>query len=600
MAVSELEIVEKLFGMLGNQMQTTPKLRRGAATAKVVLLASAFTIVGGYAAYKIIFQRTGEAATALIPADASMVVTFDTSPSERQVLTFKKIDDELEAQGMKRQFDSMVDGMLAKKGLGEEIRRSVSTSFAMASWLKENQEPSMVLLVALKDTGSVQKQLATVGKPDASGTILLEDSKTSFKIIGNYLAVSSDPALIKRVEDTQSGSIASVSNDKNYKEARSALPEDANTMFFIRSEAYAQMSKMGNPNLKLDNFDKNGFMSFSLTVTGEGLEIDSYSPMVGVNGMDMSAYNSIPAVDMAALGKLPGNALGVASLPSVSTYIRSFKKAMGSVDASVESQMNEGITEFEKESGFNLENDILPAFDGEFTLMVYPGAKPEDTNFAIHLSDANGAKAGQLAEKLLAKAEAEAKKDPKAPKTLAVKSQIGEYEAWSAAPELRSEVLKETPELKSHDLIVLRKGEDIFVCTSKELAEQLAGVSAPKFTLSQDPAMKPIFDGSNQKIVMMINLRRFMNMMRPLLEDQMKNSPVTVADIQDLLGPDTKAITMEATWDSEHSTSHCLVPLDFVKLIQIIGKSQNQASIPSADRSGETVPYERGGMIETR
>ena len=600
MAVSELEIVEKLFGMLGNQMQTTPKLRRGAATAKVVLLASAFTIVGGYAAYKIIFQRTGEAATALIPADASMVVTFDTSPSERQVLTFKKIDDELEAQGMKRQFDSMVDGMLAKKGLGEEIRRSVSTSFAMASWLKENQEPSMVLLVALKDTGSVQKQLATVGKPDASGTIVLEDSKTSFKIIGNYLAVSSDPALIKRVEDTQSGSIASVSNDKNYKEARSALPEDANTMFFIRSEAYAQMSKMGNPNLKLDNFDKNGFMSFSLTVTGEGLEVDSYSPMVGVNGMDMSAYNSIPAVDMAALGKLPGNALGVASLPSVSTYIRSFKKAMGSVDASVESQMNEGITEFEKESGFNLENDILPAFDGEFTLMVYPGAKPEDTNFAIHLSDANGAKAGQLAEKLLAKAEAEAKKDPKAPKTLAVKSQIGEYEAWSAAPELRSEVLKETPELKSHDLIVLRKGEDIFVCTSKELAEQLAGVSAPKFTLSQDPAMKPIFDGSNQKIVMMINLRRIMNMMRPLLEDQMKNSPVTVADIQDLLGADTKAITMEATWDSEHSTSHCLVPLDFVKLIQIIGKSQNQASIPSADASGETVPYERGGMIETR
>ena len=68
------------------------KLFRGRfGGVKLALLGIVGTAVVAYAGYRIFFGRPGEAAVALIPADASCVLTLDTHPSEAQLGAFTKL-----------------------------------------------------------------------------------------------------------------------------------------------------------------------------------------------------------------------------------------------------------------------------------------------------------------------------------------------------------------------------------------------------------------------------------------------------------------------------------------------------------------------------
>ena len=62
-------------------MIETTKKRRGISKVGVLVGAIALGAIA-FGAYKILFNRTGEAAIQLIPADARLVVTLDTA--ERQ------------------------------------------------------------------------------------------------------------------------------------------------------------------------------------------------------------------------------------------------------------------------------------------------------------------------------------------------------------------------------------------------------------------------------------------------------------------------------------------------------------------------------------
>jgi hypothetical protein len=62
---------------------------------KIALLGLVGAAALGYAGYRIFFARTGEAAVALIPADAQFVMTVDTHPSEGQLAAFNKLSSAL-------------------------------------------------------------------------------------------------------------------------------------------------------------------------------------------------------------------------------------------------------------------------------------------------------------------------------------------------------------------------------------------------------------------------------------------------------------------------------------------------------------------------
>jgi len=74
--------------MQSNTIQKRGRSYAGFVTAVAVLAALA---AGGTMAYHHFFQRAGEGAAQLIPSDADMVITVDTTPSVNQVALFSRI-----------------------------------------------------------------------------------------------------------------------------------------------------------------------------------------------------------------------------------------------------------------------------------------------------------------------------------------------------------------------------------------------------------------------------------------------------------------------------------------------------------------------------
>src|SRR5687767_3009338 len=75
-----------------NKLSADAAPRRRLPFLRVMLLGVALLAVVGFA-YNVLFGRRGEAAIAMIPADASFVLTVDLVPSQDQLAAFKKISD---------------------------------------------------------------------------------------------------------------------------------------------------------------------------------------------------------------------------------------------------------------------------------------------------------------------------------------------------------------------------------------------------------------------------------------------------------------------------------------------------------------------------
>src|SRR5271154_3173636 len=98
--------------MSHNNSYDANRRQRGGSRLSALLM---LMLIGGVGvlAYRHFFQRPGEAAINLIPADALMVATLDTSPSPGQTLIFRRISDALHQEGIGPEFDRQVTSALS-------------------------------------------------------------------------------------------------------------------------------------------------------------------------------------------------------------------------------------------------------------------------------------------------------------------------------------------------------------------------------------------------------------------------------------------------------------------------------------------------------
>src|SRR5439155_16075548 len=104
----------------------------------------------------------------------------------------------------------------------------------------------------------------------------------------DYLVLSPDAGLLKRVQLASNGDIPVVAHLPEYQMARAELPEDANVMVFMSPTALAAADRTGK-NLGFEPFRKTSWLAFSATIRDEGLAFDYRWPISATDAQRRAA-----------------------------------------------------------------------------------------------------------------------------------------------------------------------------------------------------------------------------------------------------------------------------------------------------------------------
>jgi hypothetical protein len=376
----------------------------GKATV-VVLFLVLILGVAAFAVWRWFGDRPGEEAVKLIPADAGIVVTLDTTPSPEQLALFKKIADAAESKGLLKDLDQLMGGMGGQAPIFKDIRPYLKKSFAFALWvsakdIKSPADPKVLGLLALTDTNAVKSILEKYGQSDSSAGLegyRLKEGQGFMALIDGYLAISQDADTLRRASKAASGGIPNVAELAEYRTARSQLPSDANFMFFMSPKGLETMQDLSKgPQLQ------GGYkwMAFSMTLRNEGLAFDMQIPSKADNDPSFAAMAKVKPLSKDFLNKLPQDAYGVLAVAQPGTYIKLMRDALEK-DPKLGKETSKGIAEFEKQTGLSLKTVLDTSLNGDFALAVYPTSNSKSVDIVLTLTDSNNADPSLLFQKVM-------------------------------------------------------------------------------------------------------------------------------------------------------------------------------------------------------
>jgi hypothetical protein len=69
----------------------------------------------------------------------------------------------------------------------------------------------------------------------------------------------------------------------------------------------------------------------------------------------------------------------------------------------------------------------------------------------------------------------------------------------------------------------------------------------------------------------LVDVRRILEVLRPMIEEGLREGPVSADDILNLVGDGQAGIVMSGKYDGEVGTGRVLIPLDFDRVISLFG-----------------------------
>lgn len=550
------------------------RLHAGKALLATLLVIAAIGGVG-YCAYKLLFKRPGEAAIAWIPADADFVMTLDTNPSERQLDTFRIIGDKLKEHGLIQKLDSFLSEVMRDVPVAQKLRPYVAGSYAFAAWTPDSGNGSFkgLALVALDNAGGADSTIRESGSANADGVVKFSD-QVFVKVIDPYLIIASDESLIQKVEGVRDGKSASLVKDAGFIAARKSLPVDTNLMYFIDGRSFQSViSEMnGQKPAQTGMLD---WMAYGFTVEPDGLRMDGHAPLPKGQMPEIEAIMDASPIDKEAINTLPKGAFGVLAI-SEPVHYWNWTKAFAKKDPSL-AEFEKGLSEFETQTGLNIEKDIQPALEGDVVLAVYPDFANPDNSFDVILAmtykNKNNPAAGfEKIRTAIAKASADSNHPAVFKETT-----IGEARVWSA--DLPSDPNNPNDPAQGKAIVMAEAGDRVYITSSVAMLNRALSARKTGETLANDPA----YVNMNQQLLgdyqfmMMVDLRRILETFRNKIEPTMKESPFVFDDLTALLGNGSKGIVCAGGVKFEASAFTMFVPLDWGKIVDFIGKSAKEA-----------------------
>ncbi|MEZ0327615.1 MAG: DUF3352 domain-containing protein [Fimbriimonas sp.] len=531
----------------------TPK--RKLPLFRVMLLGVALLAVVGFA-YNVFFGRRGEAAIAMIPADATLVVTVDLVPSQAQIPAFKRIADAMKREGLDHQLEDSAGSAIGSTALGKELRPYLQHNMAFATWNTADGKSSEVLLLPVSDKSQVSALLQKHGsKVDQSGTVSYKigEQNRLMVVIGDYLVSSESAALLRRVQLTHDGAEKPVAQLPQYIEARNALPSDANLMVFVSPQGLSEAGKAAGTQMTRSA----KWMCFGAAIRDNGIRIDFRSPLE----KDMVPPAGAGFLDPNFLAKVPTGALGIVAVADPANTLEWVQKGLGK-----EKGAAEGIQAFEKESGISVTQDIVPALGGDLLIGVYPGAsqKPIDLEAVLLVDSNNGADPAALATKIRTKIESDSAKDPKPVKF--TRSQYGGAEVWAMDAAATKEISDSAKEAgmgaKSPCLALI--GKAIIMASSKPMMFTAIRAYRGTASLSTDPAFAAMSSQMTDRAqaATLISIHRVLDRMRPEFEKS-KNMLISADDIVNVFGGENDGLVISGYVLGDQMVGTAFLPLDY-------------------------------------
>jgi len=358
-------------------------------------------------------------------------------------------------------------------------------------------------------------------------------------------------------------------------------------MLFVSYDALSKMSK-DTPMLNLPE----GYMAVSATVEKGGLAFDSY----GLNKADKNSklFAEMKPLDIDAVGALPRAPYGVLALQSVD---KMGVGILGQLSATQkDNRIQEELDGFEKSTGFNLKEDVLPALDGTSLVALYPGnsAKPEDVQLLMSIKDGEGVgEAGKIANRIRNRMNKEAVKNGDQPKWTTRKE--GSYIWWELDPTSLNATLprgrnSSASFAKNPGYVITPTG--VLLGSSKEILSRAVFAETGKFRLDQSAEFKQMqkMIAENSPSVFMMNPSKIMDAVIKAMGPALEGSSIKIEDLKGIFGTGLIPMVASGAYNGKSSNGKMFVPLDYDKLCKVIRAAsekpkRSRLSLPSEPRA---------------
>ena len=425
------------------QIQSLPR-RKGRASrllfwfVAVVALAAIGTVYG----FNQVYQRRGEKALSMVPANASMVAIVDLQPSMGQYMAFRKISESLDAHGFSAKAAQGLESLFQSIPESKELKPYIRPSFAFAMTADRQEGPGGYVLLSVTDTDAVEKVISRGQPSPVSSTTKMymqKDAPVYAGIVDGYLLLSSSPNAAVIVDRVR-GDGTSLSNSDSFKKMRANIDPDANIMVFVTKDGAQQLQQAAGPSGPSQGDLSSFAVGFAIRDTG--ISVTSFAPTPDHPTAQTQAMMSMKPLRADLFSHLPTGAYSVWAISDSAKYYEAFRASVLGKTPQAEKNLKEADDAFQKEFGISIEEAVHRSLSGDGVVAFYPLASSvEGIDLVVELDDYNGATPAVVTEKIRAGLSNEFKKS-KDPAPELVESTYGGAKVVSLSSKSQQELLK--------------------------------------------------------------------------------------------------------------------------------------------------------------
>lgn len=565
-------------------------------TAVVGLLAT-----GGAAAYafKTLFQRPGEGAIRLMPAETMLVATVDLSPSPAQTLLFKRIDDALARNEMADALQGSIIDLIADNAAGKAIRGYAQRSGAIAVFPEtvKGQGPRMVGFIGLTDPGAVRAALRKHAPTSFwRGTQSFKLGEAHASVIENYLVLSDDAKTAHEIEKVSEGAPSLLQN-ASFVSARKEVDADANLMVmispgFLEMATAAEEGGQGMSAFGLPAGTKvmTDWMAISLALRDNGLALVANGKIDGKEIPGYLKFAAAPLLRPDLFQVLPKGAYGFYAASAPAT-IYDWVDEVFAKDEGYREGRDGFAEEMRANTELDLQKDVIGNLRGTTVFAAYPSPDGKGgLDLLALMDDREGSKPAAAARKLVESANRESAKEG-GPAMFAQSEVDGvtifalDGEAQEGFAEIfqpgEDAMVKGDVLGNGKTLAIALVGDSILVSTNRDLLNRgIAALKSHSNPIADDDGFASLKNVPQEaQHAMAFHLGRIAEGVASTLDVEKMDAKgkQQVEDVVGMFRAMKEPMVMTALSRSDGYKSVFLMPMDYDKLIDLIGKEMKGA-----------------------
>ncbi len=575
---------------MSSAVKTVSRARR--IGSRVAIGSAIIVSLGAAYAFKTLYARPGEAAIALIPANALVVGSVDLSPSPQQTITFKNIDDALARNGLDKYSNKSVLDIIEHSPMADELRPFALRNAAFAGLPKDAAKGvsggiSPVLLLAVSDGQQVQSIL----KKDAKlffwkGTqyYKTKGSDAGMLVIDDVLVVAQDPESLSQIRRVKQGDSPSINTVAAFNDARAKAIGDANLMVF------ASPDLMGGKDGPM-----GAWATASMAIRDGGFEFSGAGMVDTAKDASLQKISKAVGLRPDLFSVLPAGSYGVTAISQPGVMFSGVEGELQNAAGKGEKTPIDQISDTSTQAfGVDLHNDVIPALKGDTIAAFYPThtAPNAGVDVLLIMDDSNGADPATVVEKVQQFVREQGQKNGEK-REFFTKTQRDGASFYRIGDEFEKEMHKgmssnDTKPVVKTDLLFGNKtmawatiDHVVIVSSSQELLDKaVASYKSKANSLAEDPgygSTTNLNDGS--QTVMTFNLARIAEgVENSMNSDNMgKDDASMLHSVLDAFKTLNSPLYVKAkVSDNGQFSTGLFIPMNYDKMIDFVGSMMNK------------------------